>query len=68
MSHGGKRVGAGRPTLPAEEKKVAIAMRVAPITKKRIVQMRDANIPVTMLIEQYIEQMYAEWLDIQEPL
>lgn len=33
MSHGGKRIGAGRPPLPEGEKKIPITIKVSPMIR-----------------------------------
>lgn len=58
MSHGGKRVGAGRPTLPAEEKKVAIAIRVAPGCKAWL---KDKALELDCSLGDVIEHMMQLW-------
>jgi hypothetical protein len=43
-----------------------MSLSVSPVTKKNATTMRQAGIPVTRLIEQFIEQMMAEWLEGQD--
>ena len=36
--HGGKRIGAGRPPIPEEEKKIPMTIKVAPIIRRYLRQ------------------------------
>lgn len=60
---GGKREGSGRPTINPEDKRVQMSLSVSPVTKKNASALRAEGVPVTMLIERYIEQLMAEWLE-----
>jgi hypothetical protein len=63
---GGKRANAGRPRIHPEENRVQMSLSVSPTTKRNATTMREAGVPVTRNIEQYIEQMMAEWLEGQD--
>ena len=63
---GGKRANAGRPRIHPEGNRVQMSLSVSPVTKKNATTMREAGIPVTRKIEEYIEQMMAEWLEGQD--
>lgn len=63
---GGRRVNAGRPQIHPDEKRVQMSLSVSPVTKANATALREAGVPVTRNIEQYIEQMMAEWLEGQD--
>lgn len=63
---GGKREGSGRPAINPEDKRVQMSLSVSPATKKNASFLRSEGVPVTMLIERYIEHLMATWLEEHE--
>ena len=63
---GGRRANAGRPQIHPDDRRVQMSLSVSPATKVNATTMREAGIPVTRKIEEYIEQMMAEWLEGQD--
>ena len=59
---GGKRANAGRPQIHPDDKRVQMSLSVAPVTKSRIASMREAGVPVTAYIEDFIEDLMERWL------
>ena len=59
---GGRRVGAGRPQINPDDKRVQMSLSVSPVTMTRIRAMRKDGVPVTAHIEDFIEDLTARWL------
>lgn len=62
MASGGKREGAGRPTIAPKEKRVQISISVDPNTKVKISTMRKDGVKIGKLVDMAVNDACRRWL------
>lgn len=62
MARGGKREGAGRPTIAPKEKRVQISISVDPNTKVKIDTMRKDGVKIGKLVDMAVNDVCRRWL------
>lgn len=58
MTSGGRREGAGRPTLDKKKKRVLVTLSVAPETQAMLNQLRERNIKVGQVVDDLVRQYF----------
>jgi hypothetical protein len=63
MASGGKRPGAGRPTLEnPKDKKVQITVTIHPNTKIKIAALKEHGIKIGKIVDEAVNEVTRRWL------